>query len=129
MKNFLLPFIAIGLVGCAGEYTFNSNLDNQLIVDYYKAGQVLLIEKNHTPPRPFDPIGVVDGESCQIGDNDAPASAANARTELRRHAADKGGNGVILNNCVTFPDSDSGCITRVLCLGQAISMESKQSYQ
>lgn len=127
-KNFLL-LISILLVGCTGKYSFNSNLSKQAIDEYYKAGGVLFIEKNQTPPRPFNPIGMVDGESCQIGNNDAPASVANARTDLRRHAADKGGNGVILNNCVNFNEPDAGCITRVLCIGQAISMESEQAYQ
>lgn len=129
MKFIIVSFCFVLLVGCAGKYTFNSNLNKNEINEYFKVSTVQLIEKSHIPPRPFNPLGIVDGESCQIGLNDAPASAAMARTQLRKHAANKGANGVMLDNCINFDEPDSGCITRVYCVGQAISMESAQSYK
>ena len=113
------------LIGCAGEYSFNSNLSGQAINEYFKAGDVLLIEKNTAPPHPFDALAMVDGEACQAYDNEPIASLAEARTNMRLAAANIGGNGVILNRCVEFNDPEGGCLTRTLCIGRAIIMDNK----
>lgn len=111
------------LAGCAGDYTFNSNLSGKAVKEYFKAGDVLLIDKNMAPPRPFEPLAMVDGEACQIFADEPPATAADARTKLRLAAANAGGNGVMLNNCVEYKDPEGGCLTRALCIGRAIVME------
>ncbi|MCF1427472.1 MAG: hypothetical protein LPD71_05690 [Shewanella sp.] len=113
------------LTGCAGDYSFNSNLSSKAVKDYFKAGDVLLIDNNMAPPRPFNPLAMVDGESCQVYADEPPASIADARTKMRLAAANAGGNGVILNNCVEYHDPEGGCLTRVLCIGRAIVMEDK----
>lgn len=111
------------LSGCASHYSVNTNLNPDNVADYFKAGQVLLVQKNQDPPRPFNPLGLVDGESCQVYADNPPASLSDARTRLRLAAANKGGNAVILNNCVTYQDPEGGCLTRAVCIGQAIVMQ------
>ncbi|MCL1036395.1 hypothetical protein L2725_04290 [Shewanella corallii] len=126
MKLLSIPscMLAAGLLaGCAGDYTFNSNLSGKAVNEYFKAGDVALIEKNVAPPRPFNPLAMVDGESCQIFADEPPASAVDARTKMRLAAADAGGNGVMLNNCVEYKDPEGGCLSRVICIGRAIVME------
>lgn len=128
MKNLIFLTITFLLVSCSTDYSFNSNINKSAINDYFKAGKVQLINKDHPPKKPFNTLGIISGESCQINENGTPASFADARTALRRHAADIGGNAVIINNCVQFNEPDNACISRVLCMGQAITMGSQVNF-
>ncbi|MBV7316231.1 Rcs stress response system protein RcsF [Shewanella sp. NIFS-20-20] len=110
------------LAGCAGDYSFQSNLNSAAINDYFKAGDVSLYTRDQAPQGLFERLAMVSGESCQLNPNDPPASQAEARTQLRRHTADIGGNGVMLNNCVSFSNEADGCISRIQCIGQAIKV-------
>jgi RcsF protein len=108
------------LGGCAGEYRFNSNLDAKAIDDYFKASDVRLFEGNNQPDGPFESLGLVEGEACQAQATDVPPTLADARTEVRRAAADKGATGLIIKQCRLFDETAQGCITRAFCIGQAI---------
>lgn len=120
MKLLLSSASVLLLSACASEYSFNSNLDSDAINDYFKASDVTLYEADQTPAGHYELKGLVQGESCQAQANDVPASIADARTEARRNAADKGANGIMIKQCVIVEEAAQGCVSRALCVGQAI---------
>lgn len=120
MKKTTLAITVLLLSGCAGDYAFNSNLSGQAIDDYFKVGDVVLYQQGMQPSTTYEVKGLVEGESCQERANDVPASIADARTIARRAAAEKGANGLIVKQCVMFEEATKACVTRALCVGQAI---------
>ena len=120
MKIILSSVLVLLLSACASDYSFNSNLDGEAINDYFKASDVVLYEGDALPKGHYELKGLVQGESCQADLNGAPASLADARTEARRNTADKGANGIVIKQCVIFEEAAQGCISRALCVGQAI---------
>lgn len=124
MKYLLPSILVLMLGGCAGEYTFSSNLDSDAINDYFKASDVTVYEGTLQPIGPFEVKGLVEGETCQIAENDAPASISEARTLARRAAADKQANGLVIKNCLLIEEASQNCVTRALCVGQAIVTKS-----
>ncbi|AVV86063.1 Rcs stress response system protein RcsF [Shewanella putrefaciens] len=120
MKIILSSALVLLLSACASDYRFNSNLDTEAINDYFKASDVTLYEGESLPKGHYELKGLVQGESCQADINAVPASLADARTQARRSAADKGANGIIIKQCVMFEEAAQGCISRALCVGQAI---------
>ncbi|UJF23570.1 Rcs stress response system protein RcsF [Shewanella sp. OMA3-2] len=123
LKVFTLSSLVLLLTACAGDYTFNSNLDAKAVNEYFKVGDVTVYEDNNLPKGRYDIIGLAEGEICQELSNDAPASIQNARTEARRKAADMGANGIIIKQCLIIEEQDKACISRSLCIGQAIKLE------
>ncbi|MFV0595820.1 Rcs stress response system protein RcsF [Shewanella sp.] len=124
MKIILSSALVLLLSACASDYSFNSNLDSEAINDYFKAGDVTLFEGDSLPKGHYELKGLVQGESCQADVNAVPASLSEARTEARRAAADKGANGIIIKQCVMMEEAAQGCVSRALCVGQAIKMAS-----
>ncbi|NMH65620.1 Rcs stress response system protein RcsF [Shewanella salipaludis] len=122
MKMPTVTVIVLLLSGCAGDYRFNSNLDSDAINDYFKASDVTVFEGKLSPQGQYEVLGLVEGESCQIKPNDVPAAISDARTQARRAAADKQANGLIIKRCALFEEAAQGCISRALCVGQAIKM-------
>ncbi len=120
MKYLLPSAFLLMLSGCAGDYAFNSNLDSDAINDYFKASDVTVYEGTLQPVGPFEIKGLVEGETCQISQNDAPASIVEARTIARRAAADKQANGLVIKNCLLIEEASPNCVSRALCVGQAI---------
>lgn len=120
MKKTTLALFALLLGGCAGEYTFNSNLDGQAINDYFAVTDVVLYQEGSQPSEVYEVKGLVEGESCQARVNDVPASISEARTAARRAAADKGANGLLVKRCLMFEEATQACVTRAICVGQAI---------
>ncbi|NRD74833.1 hypothetical protein HQQ94_16725 [Shewanella sp. VB17] len=123
MKKTLTPILLLLLNGCANGYTFNSNLNAEAIDEYFKVSDVIVYEDS-LPNSNFEPKGLVEGESCQIGVNDAPATIVEARTLARRSAADKGANGLIIKTCFVSKEQTQDCVTSALCIGQAINLAS-----
>ncbi|AQS37260.1 hypothetical protein Sps_02101 [Shewanella psychrophila] len=120
MKTLLISALVILLSACAGEYKFNSNLNGEVIDDYFKASDVPVYDNTTAPNLPYEIIGLVEGETCQEQANDAPATISEARTAARRAAADKGANGLVIKKCLVFEEYDQGCFSRAICVGQAI---------
>ncbi|WP_394147471.1 Rcs stress response system protein RcsF [Shewanella atlantica] len=120
MKTLFIAPLVLLLSACAGDYTFNSNLDGEAIDEYFKASDVVVFEGNSHPTAPYEIIGLVEGETCQEGANDAPASIREARTLARRAAADKGANAILIKKCMVFEEQGQGCFSRAVCIGQAI---------
>ncbi|MFT5705584.1 MAG: RcsF protein [Shewanella sp.] len=119
MKTIIIPALVLLVSGCAGEYKFNSNLSGEAIDDYFKVSDVTVYE-NSLPSGNFERKGLVEGESCQIAANDAPANIVEARTKARRSAADKGANGLIIKTCFVATEQTQQCISNAICIGQAI---------
>ena len=117
---FITSCVAVLLTACASDYAFNSNLDSKVIKDYFKASDVKLYEANSLPKGKYDVLGLVEGEACQENSNDAPPKMAEARTSARRAAADLGANGLIVKSCFMINEQDNSCVSRALCVGQAI---------
>ncbi|MGL4612900.1 MAG: Rcs stress response system protein RcsF [Shewanella sp.] len=121
MKIWISSAFVLLLSACASDYRFNSNLSSAAINDYFKAADVTLYEGDKLPKGHYELKGLVQGESCQADANGVPASLSEARTEARRAAADQGANGIIIKQCVMFEEAAQGCISRALCVGQAIN--------
>ncbi len=126
MKYLLPSALLLVLSGCAGDYTFNSNLDSDAINDYFKASDVTVYEGALQPVGPFEIKGLVEGETCQVSESDAPASIVEARTIARRAAADKQANGLVIKNCLLIEEASQNCVSRALCVGQAIVTTNQQ---
>ncbi|MGL5360165.1 MAG: Rcs stress response system protein RcsF [Shewanella sp.] len=120
MKIWISSALVLLLSACASDYSFTSNLSGAAISDYFKASDVTLYEGDTLPKGHYELKGLVQGESCQADVNAVPASLTEARTEARRTAADKGANGIIIKQCILFEEAAQGCISRALCVGQAI---------
>ncbi|WP_445397430.1 Rcs stress response system protein RcsF [Zobellella sp. An-6] len=118
MRLLGLTLAALTLSGCAG-WGFDSNVSPTGIKEYYKGDGVRLYSKAELEGVNYVTLGSVEGEACQMEANEAPPKEADARTQIRRRAADMGANGLILNSCIRFDDMP-GCIEQVLCSGQAI---------
>ncbi|GLS82697.1 Rcs stress response system protein RcsF [Paraferrimonas haliotis] len=110
----------LSLSGCAG-YTFNTNLDADNFKEYYKAGEVQVYKDDSEAPKNHVVLGLVEGTSCQDNDDLPPSNEADARTDMRRAAADLNANGVISHTCIQ--QSSNSCLTETICYGQAIYSE------
>ncbi|KFZ36077.1 hypothetical protein HR45_18540 [Shewanella mangrovi] len=123
--KYLIPVVSVLLLSaCSSDYVFKSNLDADAINDYFKPSQVKLFDKS-MPSGPYVALGMIEGSDCQIDQNAAPASLANARTDARRKAADMKANGLIIKKCAEVPEPAQGCFTRTLCVGQAIKLKTE----
>ncbi|WP_028772271.1 Rcs stress response system protein RcsF [Shewanella waksmanii] len=126
MKITLPLLCTLLLSACAGNYTFNSNLNGEAIDEYFKASDVSVFNEGEQPRTPYELKGMVEGETCQISLNDAPASIVEARTIARRAAADKGANGMIVKKCMLFEERTESCYSRAFCVAQAISLNTTE---
>jgi RcsF protein len=122
LRNLSCVAVTLALTACAGEYGFKSNLDPKAINEYFKPSQVTVFDANSSPSAPFKRLKLVSGETCQVKENDAPASIADARTLARRAAADLGANGIIIQNCQLIEVPEQDCVSRALCVAQAIKI-------
>ncbi|MBM7071754.1 hypothetical protein JQC92_06815 [Shewanella sp. 202IG2-18] len=121
MKNALLIFAGILLAGCSGSYSFHSNLDKENFKEYFKAGDVKVFHTDSLPTQAYKSLGLATGEACQLSSSDKIATESDARTAIRKQAADLGANGVIIRSCATLNESNA-CLSHVLCSGEAIKI-------
>lgn len=117
---FIISLSLLALSGCARQWQLNTNLDPQAITDYFAPASVDIISNGDNRPL----LGPVAGEACQQADQ-PPISNADARTQLRSHAAKMGADAVVIDNCVTLqgPDSPPGCQLFIQCHGHAYGAE------
>ncbi|WP_394128765.1 Rcs stress response system protein RcsF [Shewanella maritima] len=115
--------LSLLLSACAGEYSFNSNLNGEAINEYFKPGEVTLYDQNNQPAKGYTILGLVEGSDCQVEANDVPASAAQARTEARKKAAEMGANGIIIQQCLQNDKPDDTCVSQSFCIGKAIKTQ------
>lgn len=67
-------------------------------------------------------VGQASGSSCQLLQQDRPATISDARSDLQRHAA-KMGDAVILSKCETLSGL-FGCYRSTVCEGTVIKIGS-----
>lgn len=65
-------------------------------------------------------VGIVSGSSCQLLQQDRPATITDARADMQRHAATIG-DAVILGRCETL-NGLAGCYRSTVCEGTAIKI-------
>ncbi|MBB1269885.1 hypothetical protein H5073_11050 [Shewanella sp. SR44-3] len=122
MRNLSCAAVSLLLTACAGDYAFKSNLDPKAIDDYFKPSQVAVFDGKTLPNAPFKRLTLVSGETCQFKATDAPASIIEAKTLARRAAADLGANGIIIQRCQLIEIAEQDCVSRALCVAQAIKI-------
>jgi RcsF protein len=132
MKTIKAPVIGFTcitllLTACASDYGFNSNLDGAAIDDYFKAGKVTVFDASTLPKAPFKRLKLISAQQCQLTSKEPPVTIADARTELRRQAADIGANGILMKNCQVIETDEQDCFSRALCVGEAISISQESN--
>lgn len=123
--NFRLAsslLIVSALTACADSYTVSTNLDKENFVEYFKPGQVTIIEREQLEKYNYLEIGVVEGEACQEKAHYAEPTDVEARTDARRKAADMGANAIVFQQCMMTEPSNDSCYKVKLCYGRAIKV-------
>ncbi|MDP5291631.1 Rcs stress response system protein RcsF [Oceanimonas sp. CHS3-5] len=120
MRVLGMALMALALSGCA-QMGLDSNVSPAGIKDYYKGNNVKLYGRDELKDVNYVSLGTVEGEACQVEANEPPPKDANARSDIRRRAADMGANGILLDRCIRFADMP-GCLEQVLCSGQALKV-------
>ncbi len=120
MKMFMFwpTFTACLLTACS-SVSFDSNLNPHNFSEYFKPSQVETVTYAELADKTYSVLGAVHALSCQQNADDFPANAADARTELKRKAADMGANALVIHQCVRAEDTGA-CTLSVTCYGDAI---------
>lgn len=113
------------LLGCSGNYAFNSNLKATGSKQYFSASNVEIYENEQEFNGNFQFIGLVEGEDCQRKTHLAPPDPIIARTQARQQAYAKEANAVIFTACVDI-DSNA-CINQVVCYAKAYRISADES--
>lgn len=113
----------MALTACSGV-SVHTNLDPENFTEYYKPSTVEVTTYEELGNTPYVHLGTLSGLSCQVKSDDFPANASDARTDLRRKAADAGANALVPGKCVTAKDTGA-CSISVTCYGDALLVEDK----
>lgn len=119
LKIFMAGAAALVLTACQGGVSVDTNLNPSNFTDYFKASTVDVVEYEDLGARPYAVIAPVHGLSCQKDEDDFPANEADARTAMKRTAADKGANALVINKCVRAKETGV-CYLSVTCYGDAL---------
>lgn len=65
-------------------------------------------------------VGKASGSSCQLLQQDRPATIADARSDMQRHAGGQG-DAIILDHCETL-NGLAGCYRSTVCEGDVIKI-------
>lgn len=127
MKKILL-ICALGLcLGGCESFTFDSNLSPKRFVDYYKPSAVDEVTEAELTKVRYKELGTVEGLACQVRDQDYIATEADARTDAKRKAADKGANAIQFGKCTRLTDTPA-CKVSVTCYGEALIVDVQPQY-
>jgi len=125
MKNQVLPLLIastlLSLLSSCSNYTFTSNLDQENIKDYFAPSSVTIYENDTQLPTIKQYISAVEGESCQIENNDPPANKIEARTQARKKAFKLKANAVVFSNCTQTQTKQ--CTQLVICYAKAYQVQ------
>lgn len=125
-KSIITSVILLGLLtSCASQYHVSTNLDKQNFKDYFSPSKVKIYQTEQDFPARYKALGLVEGESCQTKEHQAPPNEIDARTDARKKAYDKGANGIIFSGCALIENdqADRVCLRTRVCYGRAFYLE------
>jgi RcsF protein len=105
------------LLGCAGNYTFESNVKADNAKEYFSASKVKIYNDEQEFGASYQYVGLVEGEDCQKEQHLAAPDPINARTQARQTAYLQKANAIIFTSCVDIEAKH--CIAQVVCYGKA----------
>lgn len=113
----LLITTIISIVGCSGNYTFESNIKPGNAKEYFSVSEVKIFEDESEFNAAYQFVGLVEGDDCQEKPHLAPPDPINARTKARKEAYAKQANAVIFTSCINI--ENNFCTAQVVCYGKA----------
>jgi RcsF protein len=111
MRILLITLLTVLLAGCFAPPAPQSTS----YVKIYQSRDELVGVKYHE-------VGIASGSSCQLLQQDRPATISDARADMQRHAA-RMGDAVILGRCETL-NGLAGCYRSTVCEGTVIKINS-----
>lgn len=117
-----LVIAAALFAGACSNFEFKSNLAPSNFKEYFKPSAVSEVNDEMIANTPSRSVGFVEGLSCQISENTAIATEAEARTEARRKAADLGANAIKFGKCVHLRETPA-CYVSITCYADALVVD------
>ncbi|MEX1222038.1 MAG: Rcs stress response system protein RcsF [Idiomarina sp.] len=100
---------------------YESNLDSENIRNYFGSRSMDVIDRGERVSQAYKVISVVTGDSCQRSRQDPPASASEARNQMREQAYRFQADAIISSQCYQLPaDDEHVCYSNYTCFGQAV---------
>lgn len=118
--------VAVGLLAslasCSSQnMDYESNLDGENIRNYFGSRSMDVIDRDESVTQSYKVISIVTGDSCQRSRQNPPASASEARNQMRAQAYQFQADAVISSQCYQLPaDDDHICYSNYTCFGQAV---------
>lgn len=122
--KYLAFCLAFLLTSCS-NFEFSTNLDPSNFKEYFKPSYVNEYSEAELAKIPNRSLGTVSGLSCQIKEQDAIANEADARTDARVKAVDKGANAIVFGKCVRLENTPA-CLVSITCYADALVVDEKQ---
>jgi RcsF protein len=107
----------LALVGCSGNYGFESNLKGDNFTEYFSASEVKIYEHENTFNAPHKYLGIVEGDDCQAKTHLAKPDKINARTAARKAAFQLNANAIVFTSCVDIESKQ--CVAQIVCYAKA----------
>lgn len=125
-KSLIFPLIVLmgSLFGCSSISEFDTNLDKENFSTYFAPGSVTVYEDETQLPESHRYIGLVEGESCKVKVNDAPANAHDARVDARTKTSKLNANAIIFTSCINIEESQ--CFDSMVCYGKAFVVDPQE---
>lgn len=122
VQRLIAVGLLVSLAGCSSQNMgYESNLDSENIRNYFGSRSMDVIERGETVSQPYKVISIVTGDSCQRSRQDPPASASEARNQMRAQAYQFQADAIILSQCYQLPaDNEHVCYSNYTCFGQAV---------
>ncbi|MBU2894796.1 rcsF protein [Colwellia sp. D2M02] len=130
MKSIInIPlFVALSittlLIGCSGNYAFNSNVKGDNVEEYFSASHVKIYENEKAFSGAKNYLGIVEGEDCQAKSHLAPPDELNARTQARQAAYKLQANAIVFTSCVNIESKQ--CVAQIVCYAKAYQVTDVQ---
>jgi RcsF protein len=121
MQQQTVLFFSIVLASCSSQYQVSTNLDKENFQQYFAPSSVEIFKSEQDFGSPYQFIGAVEGQDCQIKAHLAAPNEITARTHARTQAFEKKANAIIFTGCALIEDDKSSkqCINTLVCYGKA----------
>ena len=133
LKASLIMILVMMITSCTNNYV-SSNLDKNNFTQYFSASQIAIYKQEKEIKTPYQYIGIVEGQDCQIKPHHAAPDEINARTQARRQAFNQQANGVIFTGCALLTSQQltklnssndaQQCHAIIICYAKAFVIES-----